>query len=62
MVVDWLPLKYLAYFPAAIFLGLVPEDRLWAQLAVEVVWVLFFILASRWMLARGLRRYSGFGG
>ena len=62
MVVDWLPLKYLAYFPAAIFLGLVPEDRLWAQLAVEIVWVLFFILASRWMLARGVRRYSGFGG
>ena len=62
MVVDWLPLKYLAYFPAAIFLGLVPEDRLWAQLAVEVAWVLFFILASRWMLARGLQRYSGFGG
>ena len=62
MVVDWLPLTYLAYFPAAIFLGLAPEDRLWAQLAVEVGWVLFFILASRWMLARGLRRYSGFGG
>ena len=62
MVVDWLPLKYLAYFPAAIFLGLVPEEQLWFELAIEVAWVLFFILASRLMLVRGLRRYSGFGG
>jgi ABC-2 type transport system permease protein len=62
MVVDWLPFKYLAYFPAAVFLGLVPESRLWPELAKEAGWVLFFILASRLMLARGLRRYSGFGG
>jgi ABC-2 type transport system permease protein len=57
-----LPLKYLAYFPAAIFLGLVPETELWIQLGIEIVWVFVFILASRVMLARGLRRYSGFGG
>ena len=62
MVVDWLPFKYLAYFPAAVFLGLVPESRLLHELAKEAGWVLFFILASRLMLTRGLRRYSGFGG
>jgi ABC-2 type transport system permease protein len=61
-IVNWLPLKYLAYFPAAIFLGLVPETELWMQLGIEIAWVLVFILASRVMLARGLRRYSGFGG
>jgi ABC-2 type transport system permease protein len=62
MVVNWLPLKYLAYFPAAVFLGLVPESRLWHELAMEAGWVLFFLFVSRLMLDRGLRRYSGFGG
>ena len=62
MIVDWLPLKYLAYFPAAVFLGLVPDEQLGYELAIEAAWILFFILASRLMLARGLRRYSGFGG
>ena len=55
----WKPLLGTA---GAIFLGLVPESELWIQLGIEIAWVLVFILASRVMLARGLRRYSGFGG
>ncbi len=61
-VVNFLPFKYLAYFPAAIFLQKIPDANLPWELAVEAAWVAFFIIACRVMYARGVRRYSGFGG
>lgn len=60
--VEWLPLKYLAYFPAAVFLGKIPPDQLWAEILIEAAWLLFFIVLCRVMYRRGLRRYSGYGG
>lgn len=62
LAVDLLPLKYLAYFPAAVFLGKVEGGDLTQALIIEVAWVVFFIVLSRIMWARGVRRYSGFGG
>ena len=32
------------------------------DMAMLFGWVLFFYLLSRWTFARGLERYSGFGG
>lgn len=61
-LVDLLPLKYLAYFPAAVFLGKVTGAALWQGLCIQALWVLFFIGLSRWLFHRGVRRYSGFGG
>ena len=61
-IVRWLPFSYLAYFPASIWLGKVQGQELFAQLAVEAAWVVFFIVLCRWLFARGVRRYSGFGG
>lgn len=61
-LVDLLPLKYLAYFPAAIFLGKIPPERLPAELGLEVAWLAGFIVLARWMYVRGLHRYSGYGG
>jgi len=60
--VEFMPFKYLAYFPAAVFLGKVEGVEMWRGLMVEVLWVLFFVLLSRWLWSRGVRRYSGFGG
>lgn len=56
------PLHFLAYFPAAVFLGKITGPELAWGLAVEACWVVFFILASRAVYERGVRRYSGFGG
>lgn len=61
-IVEWLPFKYLAYFPAAVFLGKESGIEMYRGLAIEIGWVLFFILLSRFLWARGVRRYSGFGG
>lgn len=60
--VNFLPLKYLAYFPAAIFLGKIPPEDLPMELAIEFAWLVFFIVLCRFMFNRGVKRYSGFGG
>lgn len=60
--VGWLPLKYLAYFPAAVFLEKIPADELWREVLILAGWVVFFIVLSRRLMHAGFRRYSGFGG
>ncbi len=61
-VVNLLPFKYLAYFPAAIFLGKIPEEDLPLEIAIEACWLVFFIVVCRIAYVRGVKRYSGFGG
>jgi ABC-2 type transport system permease protein len=61
-IVQYMPLKYLAYFPAAVFLGKVTGDQLWFEMMVLVGWTVAFIVLSRILYSAGLRRYSGYGG
>lgn len=61
-LVEFLPFRYLAYFPSAVWLGKIQGADLYRGLLIEVVWIAFFIVLSRVMLARGIKRYSGFGG
>jgi ABC-2 type transport system permease protein len=61
-VVMLIPLQYLAYFPAAVFLEKISGADLWIGLAIQFGWVLFFIVACRATYWRGVKRYSGFGG
>jgi ABC-2 type transport system permease protein len=61
-LVKLIPLQYLAYFPAAVFLRKVTGPELFWGLWIEFGWVLFFIAASRVVFRLGTRRYSGFGG
>jgi ABC-2 type transport system permease protein len=56
------PLMYLAYFPAAVFLGKIHGPELYQGLAIEFAWVIFFIVLSRVLFARGLVKYSAYGG
>ena len=46
------PLKYLAYYPAAVFLGKVPADELWTGIGIQALWTLFFVVACRVGAAR----------
>jgi ABC-2 type transport system permease protein len=57
-----LPFQYLAYFPAAIFLGKVQGAALWQGMLAEAAWGVALILLTRWLYGRGLRHYSAFGG
>lgn len=60
--VELLPLQYLAYFPAAVFLGKITGPALVQHLLIELAWIVFFIALSRFLFQQGLKRYSGFGG
>lgn len=62
MIVGYLPIKYLAYFPAAVLLGKVTGTKLMFDFGMLVFWVVFFFGLSRFLYACGLRRYSGYGG
>jgi ABC-2 type transport system permease protein len=57
-----LPFQYMAYFPAAIMLGKIQGGALAMHLAVGSLWVVLLLGANRLAFARGLRRYSAFGG
>ncbi|MFN8740157.1 MAG: ABC transporter permease [Pirellula sp.] len=61
-IVSYLPVKYLAYFPAAVLLGKVTGTKLMFDFGMLVFWVVFFFGLSRFLYACGLRRYSGYGG
>ncbi len=57
-----IPLHYLAYFPAAIFLGKVQGSALVWGLVIQAAWVVLFCILSRVSFWLGTRRYSGYGG
>jgi len=61
-VMRFIPLEYLAYFPAAVFLGKIRGTELAIGLGVQLAWVLAFMLASRVTFHFGVKRYSAFGG
>lgn len=66
--VQYLPFKYLAYFPATILLrspdGLprYSHHELAVELGVEAGWIVLLLVANRVAFARGVRRYGAFGG
>jgi ABC-2 type transport system permease protein len=61
-VFDWLPFRYLAYFPAAVFLGKIRGLELLGGLVLAAAWAVVLVLLARLLYRRGLRHYSAFGG
>src|SRR5207253_2401496 len=61
-VLKLLPFQYMAYFPAAVFLGKVQGDALWEGLLAEAAWAVFLAGLARVLFRLGLRRYSAYGG
>jgi ABC-2 type transport system permease protein len=57
-----LPFEYLAYFPAAVYLGKIQGPELAAGLAIQAGWVLAFYASARVAFHYGVRRYSAYGG
>lgn len=60
--IRWLPFKYLAFVPAAIWLHRYDHHDLLLELTQGIVWVVVLFALNRLALSRGLRRYSSFGG
>lgn len=58
-IADFLPFRYLVYFPISIYLGKI-EDPL-PSFAILIVWIILFLVLSRVLLVRGMRRYEAVG-
>lgn len=56
------PLQYLAYFPAAVFLGKIQGSQLAWDLAAELAWIVGLAVVCRLAFHFGVKRYSAFGG
>jgi ABC-2 type transport system permease protein len=61
-IVRAIPLQYLAYFPAAVFLGKIQGPDLAWGMALQLFWTVTFVVLCRVTFHLGVRRYSGFGG
>jgi len=61
-IVDLLPFRYLAYEPAAIWLGRYDHEQIRHLLLIELSWVLGLSVLARLTFLLGVRRYSAFGG
>jgi ABC-2 type transport system permease protein len=61
-VLKALPFSYMAYFPAAVFLGKVQGQELVNGLLGELAWAVVLVVICRWLYRLGLRRYSAYGG
>jgi ABC-2 type transport system permease protein len=57
-----LPFQYLAYFPAAVFVGKISGPELWYGLLGELAWAVGLAVLARMLYRIGLRRYSAYGG
>lgn len=57
-----LPFQYFAYFPATVMLGRLSHAELLQGLLIQLAWVVGLLALCRILLARGVRRYSAFGG
>jgi ABC-2 type transport system permease protein len=61
-VLKALPTQYMAYFPAAVFLGKIQGAALVNGLLGGLAWAAGLVLLSRLLYRFGLRRYSAYGG
>jgi len=61
-IVQYLPFKYLAYFPATAMLGRYTHHELMLEVMAQSAWVLGLLILNRLAYSRGVRRYAAHGG
>jgi ABC-2 type transport system permease protein len=61
-VLSFTPFPYQLFFPVSVYLGRTAGPALWRGLVVQLFWVLIFYFLARWTWARGIRKYTAFGG
>ncbi|RLS51511.1 MAG: ABC transporter permease [Planctomycetota bacterium] len=61
-IIDFLPFKFLAYFPCALALNKYDHVRMMHELSIGAGWIVGLLILNRWVFARGLRRYGAYGG
>jgi ABC-2 type transport system permease protein len=61
--IDYMPFRFLAYTPTAIFLEKLPtQAAVIRELTIALGWVVALFVANRIAFRRGLKRYGAYGG
>ncbi len=58
---EYLPFSYLAYFPTQVFLGRVGPEEYLSAMCYLIFWVVVLFFLSKFVMHRGLKRYTGVG-
>jgi ABC-2 type transport system permease protein len=61
-VLNLTPYPYLLYFPVGLYLGRFSDAQVLHGFAMQMMWVCIAFAMARWVLSRGVTRYSAFGG
>ena len=56
------PFPYQMFFPVQIYMGKISGVSLWQGLGTQILWVIVAYGFARFMWARGVKKYSAFGG
>ena len=59
---SFLPFRGMADTPFRLYLGHIPPGAGWYAVAHQALWTVVFVVAGRWLLARGMRRVVVQGG
>lgn len=57
----FLPFAYLIFFPVELYLGRINVQQFWLMVSTQVFWMLIVGVFSRFIWARGLKKYLGEG-
>jgi ABC-2 type transport system permease protein len=60
-ILNYLPFKYLYYFPIQVYLGKVPVDKVFLGLITELCWILGLLFIAKYLWQRGLKRFGAYG-
>lgn len=61
-VMQFLPFPYDTFYPVKMMMGHITGPAAWMIVLRQLAWVAILAMLGRWVLARGYRRYSAYGG
>ncbi|MEA2554196.1 MAG: viologen exporter family transport system permease protein [Fimbriimonadaceae bacterium] len=57
----WTHFRYMNFFPVEMLLGKLSPAEVWHGLAIQMAWIVVFLLLGRVMFKHGVRQYTGAG-
>ncbi len=60
-ILNWLPFKYIVYFPARVITGQITGSRVVGGLLLQLAWSLFFYILYKMNWIKGIKKFSAVG-
>lgn len=62
VVLNWLPFKYIVYFPVSVLLGKIPFEQMVGGLGFQLLWIAVLTAVSMLLWRTGMKKYESAGG